>query len=621
MKINNIDQYEKILERVEKPARYTGGEFNAVTKPWTGARLRVVLAFPDLYEIGFSHLGLRLLYQRINDHPDYLAERVYAPAADLEKELRAAGLPLFSLESRHSLDRFDVVGFTLQYELSYTNILNMMNLAGIPLRREERSEADPFIIGGGPGSFNPEPLADFFDLFLLGEGEDAILEILGTIADGKAKGKSRQAIKEDLLKVEGVYVPEYYHVDYGAGGKITALRPIPPAPPVVHKRVLSDFNRAFLPEKDLVPWVEPVHDRAMVELFRGCTRGCRFCQAGMIYRPVRERAKTVLMEYLKKIIARTGYEEVSLTSLSSADYSQIEELLGSLTDCFSAAKVKFSLPSLRIDSFSPELAARFQSGRKGGLTFAPEAGTERLRRVINKNLTDEEILTTTREAFAAGWQRLKLYFMIGLPTETEADLEGIVALAREILATGRRLHGPKAGRVQVTVSVSTFVPKPHTPFQWRSQISLAETERRQNFLKERLVGRGLQFSWHDARLSQLEGVLSRGDRRLGQALLKAWELGCTFDSWPDRFRWDLWQEALAAAGLKMEEYTRARAYDELLPWDHLSAGLSKAFLQREDQKAEREQTTLDCRSRENCSACGVCSTLKVRPLLAGGEDD
>ncbi|NLY92170.1 MAG: TIGR03960 family B12-binding radical SAM protein [Firmicutes bacterium] len=616
-----MNNYEKILARVEKPARYTGGELNAVIKPWTNVRLRVVLAFPDLYEIGFSHLGLRLLYQRINDDPAYLAERVYAPAPDMERELRAAQLPLFSLETRHPLDRFDVVGFTLQYELSYTNILNMLNLAGIPLKREERGEAHPLIIGGGPGSYNPEPLAAFFDLFFLGEGEEAILEILAIIADGKEKGKSRQEIKEALLKVEGVYLPEYYTVAYGEEGKIAAVHPTPPAPPVVRKRVLADFSTAYLPDKDLVPWLEPVHDRAMVELFRGCTRGCRFCQAGMIYRPVRERSTAVLMEYLKKIIAQTGYEEVSLTSLSSADYSKIQELLSSLTDCFSAQKVKFSLPSLRIDSFSPELAACFQSGRKGGLTFAPEAGTERLRRVINKNLTDEEILATTREAFAAGWQRLKLYFMIGLPTETERDLEGIVTLAREILSIGRHLHGPKAGRVQVTVSVSTFVPKPHTPFQWRPQISLAETERRQNFLKERLVGRGLQFSWHDPSLSQLEGVLSRGDRRLGQTLVKAWELGCTFDSWPDRFRWDLWQEAFAATGLKVEEYTRARAYDEILPWDHLSAGLKKSYLHKEDQWAEEGRITPDCRPRQNCSTCGVCSTLNVRPQLAGGEKD
>nr|WP_187350999.1 TIGR03960 family B12-binding radical SAM protein [Capillibacterium thermochitinicola] len=607
------------MERVEKPARYIGGELNAVVKPWEQVKVRVALAFPDIYEIGFSHLGLRLLYHLINEQADYLAERVYAPATDMEQELRKAELPLFTLESRRSLAEFDLVGFTLQYELSYTNILNMLNLAGIPLRREERGEGDPLIIGGGPGSYNPEPLADFFDLFLLGEGEEAILEILEKIALGKEKGWSKQDIKQELLKVPGVYIPEYYTVEYTDEGKIAAINPLSPAPPVVRKRVVRDFDRAYLPQKELVPWVEPVHDRAMVELFRGCTRGCRFCQAGMVYRPVRERSPAVLTDYLKKIIPQTGYDEISLTSLSSADYTKIEEVLATLADCFAAQNVRLSLPSLRIDSFSPELAAHFQGERKGGLTFAPEAGTERLRRVINKNLTDEQIMRTTEAAFTAGWQRLKLYFMIGLPTETDEDLQGIVDLARAILSVGRRLHGPKAGRVQVTVSASTFVPKPHTPFQWRPQLSLAETKRRQSFLQERLVGRGLQFSWHDPTLSVMEGVLSRGDRRLGKALAKAWELGCTFDSWPDRFRWDLWQQALSATGLRTEDYLRARSYQEILPWDHLNAGLEKDYLRREDQRAEEEKITLDCRTRKGCTICGVCSHMGAGPRLAGGE--
>ncbi|NLM37427.1 MAG: TIGR03960 family B12-binding radical SAM protein, partial [Firmicutes bacterium] len=613
-----MKEYDRLLERVEKPARYIGGELNAVVKPWDQVKVRVALAFPDIYEIGFSHLGLRLLYHLINEQKDYLAERVYAPATDMERELRQAGLPLFTLESRRSLAQFDLVGFTLQYELSYTNILNMLNLAGIPLKREERGEGDPLIIGGGPGSYNPEPLADFFDLFLLGEGEEAVLEIMAQIANGKKMGWSKQAIKEELLKIDGVYLPEYYSIEYTDEGRIAAINPLPPAPPVVRKRVVRDFDRAYLPQKELVPWVEPVHDRAMVELFRGCTRGCRFCQAGMVYRPVRERSPAVLTDYLKKIIAQTGYEEISLTSLSSADYTKIEEIMGSLADCFAAQKVRLSLPSLRIDSFSPELAAHFQGERKGGLTFAPEAGTERLRRVINKNLTDEQILQTTEAAFTAGWQRLKLYFMIGLPTETDQDLQGIVDLARAILVVGRRVHGPKAGRVQVTVSASTFVPKPHTPFQWRPQLSLAETTRRQGFLQERLVGRGLQFSWHDPTLSVMEGVLSRGDRRLGQALAKAWELGCTFDSWPDRFHWDLWQQALFAAGLSVENYLRARSYQEILPWDHLSAGLAKDYLQQEDKRAEEEKITLDCRTRKGCTICGVCSRLGAETRLAGG---
>ena len=613
--------YEQILEKVEKPARYSGGELNTTIKPWEQVLLRIVLAFPDLYEIGFSHLGLRLLYHKINEFDAYLAERVYAPAQDMEEELRKAQLPLFSLETQHGLGEFDLLGFTLQYELSYTNILNMMSLAGIPLKREQRGEQHPLIIGGGPGSFNPEPLADFFDFFLLGEGEEAIIEILEIIASGKNQGRTKTAIKRDLHKVEGVYVPDYYQIDYLPNGRISSINPLPPAPKVIHKRVLRDFGSSSLPDKELVPWIEPIHDRLMVELFRGCTRGCRFCQAGMIYRPVRERPPALIKEYLSKLIEKTGYEEISLTSLSSADYTKIEELITSLNDCFAPQRVRISLPSLRIDSFSTDLAASFQTGRKGSLTFAPEAGTERLRQVINKNLSEQQIIETMRAAFQAGWQRIKLYFMIGLPTETDQDLEGIVCLSKKVLQLGRQIHAQRAGRVKVAVSASTFVPKPHTPFQWRAQISMEETIRRQNFLKDKLRGKGLEFSWHEVKLSQVEGVLSRGDRRLGKSLEKALELGCTFDAWADKFRWDLWQEALAAAGLKPEDYTRARSYEEILPWEHLSAGVSKDYLIREDRLAEEGSSTLDCRARKNCSSCGVCPTIGARPMLVGGEKD
>ncbi|NLW55421.1 MAG: TIGR03960 family B12-binding radical SAM protein [Firmicutes bacterium] len=614
------DQYELLLEKVEKPARYAGGELNTTVKPWAQARLRVALAFPDLYEIGLSHLGLRLLYHRINEVQGYLAERVYAPALDMEEELQKANLPLFSLETRHGLGEFDLVGFTLQYELSYTNILNMMRLAGIPLRREQRGEAHPLIIGGGPGSFNPEPLADFFDLFLLGEGEEAFLEILDRIADGKERGDDRAAIKRALLQIPGVYLPEYYQVDYTPEGRIAAVHPHPPAPSVVQKRIIHDLDQ-YLPSQELVPWMEPVHDRLMVELFRGCTRGCRFCQAGMVYRPVRERSPAFIKERLTDLIKKTGYEEISLTSLSSADYTKIEELTGALTDCFAPQGVRISLPSLRIDSFSPELAAKFVSGRKGSLTFAPEAGTERLRRVINKNLSDQQIFETLEAAFAGGWQRIKLYFMLGLPTETDEDLAGIVRLAKEALKMGRRIHARAANRVQVSVSVSTFIPKPHTPFQWRAQISSEETLRKQRFLQEELRGKGLKLSWHQVTLSQLEGILARGDRRLALSLEKAVELGCKFDAWSETFRWDLWQEALSFAGLKPEDYTRARSYEEILPWEHLSAGVSKEYLITEDQRAEEGKPTPDCRGRIDCKTCGVCPTLRARPIMAGGEKD
>lgn len=616
-----FDPYEPLLQRVEKPARYAGGELNTYKKDWEKAKARMVLAFPDLYEIGFSHLGLRLLYHRINEDQRFLAERVYAPAEDMESELRAAGLPLFTLESRRPVADFDLLGFTLQYELSYTNILNMMKMSGIPLRREDRGEKYPLLIGGGPGSFNPEPLADFFDLFLLGEGEEAVIEILEVVAEGKSLQKSKSEIKRELLRVPGVYLPEYYRVTYEPDGRIASIRPLAGAPEKVYKRVLKDFNVSYLPKTEIIPWIEPVHDRLMLEILRGCSRGCRFCQAGMIYRPVRERNRRLIEESLAGLLARTGYEEVSLTSLSSADHSEIREMLAALTECYSPKGVNISLPSTRIDAFSPDLAASFQGGRKASLTFAPEAGTDRLRAVINKNLSHAEIMSAARSAFQAGWRKLKLYFMIGLPTETDEDLEGIIALAQEVLQAGRETQRKRAGQVRVTVSVSTFVPKPHTPFQWRPQITLEETVRKQEFLKAGLVGKGLEFSWHEALLSQMEGVFSRGDRRLGKVLEEAAALGCKFDAWPDKFHWDRWQEAFAACALDPLFYTaRRRSYDEVLPWSHLSPGLEAKYLEEEDRRAEKAVVTEDCRTGR-CPGCGVCPRLEVKPEIAGGEKD
>ncbi len=610
--------YEPILQKVQKPSRYTGGELNSTVKDWSKVKVRVALAFPDLYEIGFSHLGLRLLYHRINEEEDFLAERVYAPAEDMEAKLREAGLLLFSLENRRSLADFDLLGFTLQYELSYTNILNMMDMAGIPLRREERGERYPLVAGGGPGSFNPEPLADFFDFFLLGDGEEAILEILTVLAWGKAKGKKKTEIKKELLKIQGVYLPELYRVEYLATGEVAAITPVHGAPVVVQKRVISDLNRAYLPQKELVPWMGTVHDRLALEITRGCTRGCRFCQAGMIYRPVRERKREVIEENLAEMLKHTGYEEVSLTSLSSTDHSQIHELAGSLTARYSP-EVSISLPSLRLDAFSPALAARFQGNRKTTLTFAPEAGTDRLRRVINKDLTHQEIIDVLGTVFRSGWQKVKLYFMIGLPTETQEDLEGLVELAREVLQLGRDVH---RGKARVTVSVATFVPKPHTPFQWRPQISREEIVRRQEFLRTRLRGKGLEFSWDHPEISLLEGVFSRGDRRLSRVLEEAFRRGCRFDAWHDRLRWDLWQEVFKASGLDPDFYTaRSRPREEVFPWSHLSTGVSADFLWEENCRAELEILTPDCRPPGRCTNCGICGTLKVSPRVAGGGKD
>lgn len=610
----------RILAHVEKPSRYTGGEWGIVRKKWDETQVRIALAFPDLYEVGQSHLGLRLLYHRINDESAYLAERVYAPADDMEKALRQQGVPLFSLESRRAVKEFDLFGFTFQYELSYTNILNMLDLAGIPLHTADRGSGDPLVIGGGPGVYNPEPVAEFFDLFLLGEAEEAIVEILDLVATGKKNGLSRNQLKMELAQIPGVYVPEFYSITYGEDGLIASIQAAQGVPERVKKRVIADFDRAYLPTNQIVPYSEIVHDRIMMEIFRGCSRGCRFCQAGMVYRPVRERGANTIEEGLDRLLRSTGYDEVSLTSLSSSDYSQIHQLTGRLSDCHAAQHINITLPSLRIDAFPADLAERLQGGRKAGLTFAPEAGTERMRRVINKGVTHEDMMAAAGAAFRGGWQRLKLYFMIGLPTEREEDLAGIAAMAKEVLELGRRLLGRRGYAAQVSVSVSTFVPKPQTPFQWRGQLAIDEVKRRQSLLVESIRGKGLEIHWHDAETSLLEGVFSRGDRRLGKTVERAWQLGCRFDGWTDHFRFDLWLEAFRQTGIDPGFYAnRVRDYDEILPWDHLDAGLAKEFLIDEDRRAEAEALTSDCRSGD-CSGCGVCGALGVTTQLAGGED-
>ncbi|MGB9885973.1 MAG: TIGR03960 family B12-binding radical SAM protein [Moorellales bacterium] len=620
--------WEEILPRVQKPGRYLGTEVNAVHKDWDRVAARLAFVFPDLYEIGMSHLGLAILYGLVNQRDEYLLERVFAPAPDLEAELRRRGLPLFSLESYRPVADFDLVGFTLQYELTYTNVLNLLDLAGIPLMASERTQEHPLVIGGGPCAVNPEPLAPFFDALVLGEGEEVLLEILSVIKEAKngddRSGSGRWKVtRAELLRrlagLPGVYVPSLYRVDYHADGRVAAVKPLEPGVPErVVRRVVADLDRAYFPTRPIVPFLEVVHDRAMLEIMRGCTRGCRFCQAGIIYRPVRERSPEVLRRQAEELVRATGHQEIGLVSLSSADYTAIEPLARGLVATYGERGIGLSLPSLRADAFSVGLAEEIERVRKTGLTFAPEAGTARLRAVINKGVTEEDLLNACRAAFAAGWRRVKLYFMIGLPTETQEDLDGVVDLTFKVL---RLDEGSTRGRPEVTVSVSSFVPKPHTPFQWEPQATQAELREKQAYLGRRLRHRRIKYDWHDPEQSLLEAVLARGDRRLAKAVLAAWRSGAKFDSWEEYFSWSRWEKALAETGLDPSFYAhRRRDYQEVLPWEHLDLGVSREFLRREAERAKQAVPTPDCRWRD-CPGCGVCSRLGVGVRLAGGSPE
>jgi radical SAM family uncharacterized protein len=607
----------RILPKVMKPSRYLGNEWNAEHKDWDKAKVRMAFAFPDVYEVGMSHLGTRILYHLVNDLEDCLLERVFAPWVDMESEMRKHNVPLFSLESYTPLSKFDILGFTLQYEMSFTNILNMLDLAGIPLLSSERDATFPLVIAGGPCAYNPEPLADFVDIFLIGEGEEQLPEFLDLIKLAKAKALTKQEILERAVQIGGVYVPALYKVEYKTDGRISSIEPIKPGvPKKISKRIVKDLDKAFFPDKSIVPYMEIVHDRVMLEVLRGCSRGCRFCQAGMLYRPVRERKPETLLQQAKGHLSSTGYNEISLTSLSTGDYTCIQPVVKSLVEDYQDKGVGISLPSLRIDSFDVGLAEEVQKVRKTGLTFAPEAGTQRLRDVINKNVTEEDLLKTTEAAFSKGWSGVKLYFMIGLPTEEQADLDGIVELAKKVADAGTR-----AGRrnLTITVSTSSFVPKPHTPFQWEPQEPTASLRAKQEYLKSKLRDRRIKYSYHHSETSFLEAVFAKGDRRLGKVLELAFKKGCKFDGWSEHFKYSGWVEALQEVGLDPHFYAnRAIDYDEILPWEHIDSGVSKNFLAQEHHKAIKGITTQDCRFQD-CFACGVCPELDVAIQLKGGE--
>jgi len=611
-----IDQLEWILPTVSRPARYTGGEWNARIADWPAARLRVALAYPDVYEVGSANLGLAILYDRLNRIPGVLAERVYAPWGDMEAALRQAGLPLYSLETLHPLAEFDLLGFSLPYELTYTNILSMLDLAGLPLLAAERGAAHPLILGGGSGAYNPEPMAAFFDLFVIGEGEEAMDDLVCCWLKVRAAGGDKESFLRRAAGIPGVYVPHLYTVSYHDDGTVAGIAPQgADVPRQVRKRIVADLAASPIVTRPIVPYVDSVHDRAVIEIQRGCTRGCRFCQAGMIYRPVRERSPAEVRAAARELLTNTGYEELSLLSFSSSDYTWIEELLRGLVEDHRAAGLALSLPSQRLDAFSVALAELISQRRRTGLTFAPEAGTQRLRDVINKGLTAADFAATLEAAFAHGWHRVKLYYVIGLPTETTADLQGIIDMVREALRIGRHHAGRRA---TVSVSVNPLVPKPHTPLQWAAQESVEALHDKMRFLQRGLRGPGIEFSWHELAGSRLEAALARGDRRAAGVVLAAWRSGARFDAWEEQFKPALWWEAFAAAGLDPAFYAnRPRPRAETLPWSHISCGVSRSYLWQEYRRALRGETTPDCRQGD-CAGCGVrrvaaCASMAAIP--------
>ena len=598
----------KILRRVLKPGRYSGGEYGQIVKNPADTKCSFVFCFPDTYEIGMSNLGVRLLYGALNAEPDVRCERAYAPWVDMEAELRAANIPLQSHENGQPLGTFDIVGFTLQYELNYTNVLNMLELGKIPLLANERGEEHPIVIGGGPCAYNAEPVADFFDIFSIGEGEEALVELARLYINMKESGSyTREAFKREASHLAGFYVPSLYDISYNSYGTISAIEPkYPDVPARVTKRIIADFDNSFFPEMLVMPYIECVHDRIMLETFRGCIRGCRFCQAGMIFRPVREKKAETLDRQARELYKNTGYDEISLSALSISDYSQLPELTDMLLSWTDKCMVNLSLPSLRIDSFSEELMKKVDSVLSSGLTFAPEAGTQRMRDVINKNVTEEDLLNACQIAFRNGKNQIKLYFMNGLPTETHEDIDGIAKLADSVVSSYYRMsEKPRSRPPQVTISVACFVPKPFTPFQWEPQDTLENLREKQKHLGDCITNRkNIRYTWHDARVSHVEAVFARGDRRLSRALLEARKLDLKFDGWDEHFDFDKWMKAFKNAGIDPAFYAnREFGRDEILPWDMIDIGVTKEFLLRENDKAHLAKTTPSC--REKCSGCGA----------------
>jgi len=609
----NIQQ-QNLLKQVQKPARYTGGEYNSVVKDRSKIKFRYAFCFPDNYEVGMSHLGMKILYSLVNAREDAWCERVFAPWDDMEKLMRENGVPLYALESGDNIKDFDMIGFTLQYELSYTNVLNMLDLAGLPVRSADRKDLTPLIVAGGPCACNPEPISAFIDLFMLGEGEEVTNELIDLLIKHKENGSTKEEFLKEAAQIQGIYVPSLYDVNYNDDGTIKEVIAKDGAPKTVKKRIISDLDSVFYPDKFVVPFIDIVHDRVVSEIFRGCIRGCRFCQAGFIYRPIREKSSDTVNRQSKSLCENTGYDEISLCSLSTSDYTEIEQLIPKMFDWALKENINVSLPSLRVDNFSDELMEELKKVRRSGLTFAPEAGTQRLRDAINKNVTEEEVIRTAKKAFAGGWTAVKLYFMLGLPTETLDDVAGIADLAQTVVDTYYRNPDRMKGMgCTVSISVASFVPKPFTPFQWEPQDTRDMLEEKQKHLLESVKSKKIRVSYHESPTSLLEGVFARGDRKLCDVIESAWKRGCKFDSWDEFFNFDNWLAAFDEFGIYPAFYAnRRRDFDEILPWDMFDYGIRRKFLEEENLKAHRSETTPHCRIK--CAACGA-------NMLNGGKCD